>query len=520
MAGGGMIATHDAGGADDTPTEGSRTYAIVVCLFASLGGIFFGYDQGVTSAVLIMDGFLEDWCVGWHNFTYDQCTASTNSLPDKWTTFTLWYNMMYTLGCVVGAFASGWIADKLGRRMCVFTAGVFFCIGTLWVCLQPAMHHGLMYAARFIQGVGVGNSSFSLPIFGAEMAPKELRGFLSGFMQMTVTIGLFLANFINIFIKDVQEGWRYTNAVALLPPVIVMAGIFCVPESPRWTYLHKGKDQAEAVLKRLRQTEHVQRELELIGEQVAVEEQNASSWSDLLEPSVLKRVAIGFLLQVLQQATGINAIFSYGGLIFKDVTGAGDYSVLLLSGINMLSTIPAMRWVDTIGRRRLMLIGAVGMTLGHLFSAIFFTVGCDGDVDSAGCSTFSGYMIVVGSAFFVFNFAVCWGPTPWIYCAEIFPLNVRARAVSVSTIGNWGMAVAQTYVVKLFPSLNINGVFFVFSVCTVIAYVFVYFLCPETTGLVLEEIEPLFHGGARTQQQAKSVASPVYGEAKTPEQQA
>ncbi|RLN97161.1 hypothetical protein BBJ28_00019455 [Nothophytophthora sp. Chile5] len=515
MAGGAVItANYDV---DDKPMEGSRTYAIIVCLFASLGGIFFGYDQGVTSAVLIMDNFLEDWCVGWHNFTYEQCTASTSNLPDEWTTYTLWYVMAYTLGCVFGALASGFIADKFGRRMAIFSAGVFFCIGTLWLCLNPAMHHELVYIARFIQGLGVGNSSFSLPIFGAEMAPKEYRGMLSGMMQLTVTIGLFLSNVVNIAIMNVDEGWRYTNAVALLPPVIVMAGIFCVPESPRWTYLHKGKEEAESVLKRLRQAENVDHELELIGIQVAQEELSAASWTDLLEPSVLRRVMIGFMLQVFQQATGINAIFNYGGLIFKDVTGAGEYSVLLLSGINMISTIPAMRWVDTIGRRKLLLIGAIGMIIGHLFSAIIFRTSCDGNVDNAGCPTAAGYLIVVGTAFFVFSFAVCWGPTPWIYCAEIFPLHVRAKAVSISTVGNWGMGVAQTWIVKLFPILNIDGVFFMFTACVAISFVFVYYLCPETTGMILEEIEALFRKDAP---KPKEISSPGYQEVKSPLSQA
>ncbi|RLN91654.1 hypothetical protein BBJ28_00006477 [Nothophytophthora sp. Chile5] len=142
-----------------------------------------------------------------------------------------------------------------------------------------------------------------------------------------------------------------------------------------------------------------------------------------------------------------------------------------------------------------------------------FAATCDGNTDNAGCPTWSGYLIVVGSAFFVFNFAACWGPTPWIYCAEIFPLNVRAKAVSVSTLGNWLMGVAQTWVVKLYPSLNIDGVFFVFAVCVAIAFVFVWFLCPETTGLMLEDIEALFNKNAP---KADKQPSPGFEEIKTP----
>ncbi|ETN11718.1 hypothetical protein PPTG_22527 [Phytophthora nicotianae INRA-310] len=130
MAAGVVVNVHNND--DDVPTEGSRTYAIVVCVFAALGGLFFGYDQGVTSGVLIMDSFINDYCVGWHNFTYEQCTASTSDLPHEWTDFTVWYNMAYNLGCLAGAFIGGIVADKLGRRWTIFTAGLLFCIGTSW----------------------------------------------------------------------------------------------------------------------------------------------------------------------------------------------------------------------------------------------------------------------------------------------------------------------------------------------------------------------------------------------------
>ncbi|KAK1928864.1 Low-affinity glucose transporter HXT3 [Phytophthora citrophthora] len=336
------------------------------------------------------------------------------------------------------------------------------------------------------------------------MAPKELRGFLSGFMQMTVVTGLLSANIVNQIIENHDRGWRITNGVAMAAPIIVMLGIFFVPESPRWTYLHKGKDAASAVLKQLRQTRKIGRELRAIGAQIAREGQ-PGGYKELMEPSVLKRVIIAMLLQVLQQATGINPVFTYGGLIFKDVVGDGILSVLILSIVNFVSTIPAMRWVDTYGRRQLLLIGAVGMVVGHLVSAILFTIGCDGNTESAGCTKSAGYAIIVATSFFVFNFAISWGPVCWIYPAEIFPLNVRSIAVSLSTMANWLMGVVMTWVVKLFPSLNINGVFFLFAGTCVVSGVFVYYLCPETTGIMLEDIESLFDGSARHKNSPKEV---------------
>ncbi|GAB9477205.1 Major facilitator superfamily, partial [Globisporangium polare] len=516
MAGGGPILQNNHGHEDDLPTEGSRRYAIIVCIFASLGGLFFGYDQGVTGGVLVMKSFLNDYCVGWHDQTSFDCTRSSKELPTRWLDFTLWYNMCYNIGCIFGALLGGWIADKFGRRMTIFTAGFLFCIGTTWVCFNPAQKHGLLLVARVIQGFGVGNSSFSLPIFGAEMAPKELRGLLSGFMQMTIVTGLLVANIVNLIVENNPHGWRVTNGVAMAPPIIVMLGIFFVPESPRWTYQHKGKDAAEAALKRLRQTENVGRELTAIGDQIASEGEPAG-WQELLQPAILKRVLVAMFLQVLQQATGINPMFTYGGLIFKDVVGDGILSVLILSIVNFVSTIPAMRWVDTFGRRQLLLIGAVGMVLGHVLSGITFTVGCNGNTDNSGCSKAAGYVIILGTSFFVFNFAISWGPVCWIYPAEIFPMNVRAKAVSLSTMANWVTGTCMTWVVKLFPSLNINGVFFLFSGTCLVSGVFVFYNCPETKGVLLEDIEALFD---RSKKGGSSDSTPKYQGVETPQLEA
>ncbi|DAZ98400.1 TPA: hypothetical protein N0F65_000114 [Lagenidium giganteum] len=502
------------GGQDDRPTEGSKTYAIIVCVFASLGGLFFGYDQGVTGGVLVMKSFINDFCINYGDNTEDMCKEGAAKLPTNWLTFTMWYSMTYCIGCIFGAFLGGLVADKFGRRVTIFNAGLFFCVGTCWVCFTPALHHTMVLVARFIQGIGVGNSSFSLPLFGAEMAPKELRGFLSGFMQMTVVTGLLLSNIVNLIVEHTEHGWRVTNGVAMVAPVIVMLGIFFVPESPRWTYLKKGKDAAERELKRLRQTDNVHYELQAIGDAIAEEGEDAG-WKELLVPSILKRVLIAMFLQVLQQATGINPMFNFGGLIFKDVVGEGILSIFLLSAVNFFSTIPAMRWVDTYGRRQLLLIGAVGMVLGHVLSAIVFTASCHGNTENSGCPKAAGYVIVAGSAFFIFNFAISWGPVCWIYPAEIFPLNVRAKAVSLSTMANWLAGVMMMYVVKLFPYLNINGVFFLFTALCALSGAFVYFQCPETKGILLEDIEALF-GGKTIDRSSPKLEEGNYGETKTP----
>ncbi|OQR86399.1 Major Facilitator Superfamily (MFS) [Achlya hypogyna] len=476
-------------------TEGSKVYAVVVCVFASLGGIFFGYDQGVTGGVLVMESFLSDFCYGYGGNTNVTCKASSQELPTNWLNFTTLFNVLYYIGCIFGAYVGGVVADKFGRRATIFSAGVLFCVGTLMLVLTNQGGHTLALIARIIQGMGVGNSSFSLPIFGAEMAPKELRGMLSGFMQMSIVTGILLAGIINIVVEKQEKGWRTTNAVAMAFPVVVMLGIFCVPESPRWLYKAKGRDVAEKELKRLRRTENVGAELQAIGDALEEEGNDSATWAELWHPSIRPRLIIAMLLQLLQQATGINPVFVYGGQIFKDVVGDGLTSLLILQIVNFVSTIPAMYWVDKIGRRSLLLIGGVGMVIGHLVSAISFTAGCHGNTEDSGCSKGAGWTMIVFTAFFIFNFAISWGPICWIYPAEIFPMNVRAKAVSASTMTNWCMGALMIGIPKLFPYLNINGVFFLFAALCALAGTYVWFKCPETKGLLLEDIEPLFANG-------------------------
>ncbi|EQC33654.1 hypothetical protein SDRG_08758 [Saprolegnia diclina VS20] len=372
--------------------------------------------------------------------------------------------------------------------------------------LTNKMGHTLALIARIIQGMGVGNSSFSLPIFGAEMAPKELRGMLSGFMQMSIVTGILLAGIINIVVEKQEKGWRTTNAVAMAFPVIVMAGIFFVPESPRWLYKAKGREVAETELKRLRRTENVGAELQAIGDALEEEGHDSATWADLWHPSIRPRLIIAMLLQLLQQATGINPVFVYGGQIFKDVVGDGLTSLLILQIVNFVSTIPAMYWVDKIGRRKLLLLGGAGMVIGHLVSAIAFSAGCHGDTEDSGCSKGAGWTMIVFTAFFIFNFAISWGPICWIYPAEIFPMNVRAKAVSASTMTNWCMGALMIGIPKLFPYLNINGVFFLFAALCTVAGVYVYFKCPETKGVLLEDIEQLFSGSKHIAPVAKDTS--------------
>ncbi|OQR83741.1 Major Facilitator Superfamily (MFS) [Achlya hypogyna] len=487
-----------------------NTYAVGVCAFSSLGGIFFGYDNGVAGGVMVMRSFLNDFCIGYGGNSDPDCTAASARLPTNWLNFTTLYNVLYYIGCMFGAIVGGYTADKYGRRVTIFSAGVFYALGCIVLVVSGFGAHAQVFVARLIQGFGVGTASFSLPIFAAEMAPKELRGMLSGLMQMACVTGIMLAGIINTIVQHTANGWRITVGIGIIFPLIVMAGIFSVPESPRWSFKNKGREAAAVQLKKLRRSLDIDNELDAIGEVLDEEGAHQASWTDLWhDRSVRRRVVIAMGLQVLQQATGVNPVFAYGGQIFNDVVGLGIVCLLMIQIVNFVSTIPAMYWVDRFGRRLLLLVGGVGMVLGHVVSATAFTIGCDGDTVSLGCSKSAGWVMVVFTMIFIFSFAISWGPICWIYPAEIFPMNVRAKAVSISTTTNWAMGALMIGIPKLFPYLNINGVFYLFAALCLVAGTFVYFKCPETKGLLLEDIEQLFKKPSDQQQHLPTPKTPI-----------
>ncbi|CAF0910080.1 unnamed protein product [Rotaria sordida] len=309
----------------------------------------------------------------------------------------------------------------------------------------------LILFGRVVEGIGVGCSSFSCPIYASEIAPTKLRGMLSGFMQMTVVSGLFIANIVNLLLKNHKLGWRISNGLILIAPIAIMIGIFFCPETPRWLFKNKGRESAEKSLKRIRGTKDVTGELDAIADAME-DEGNQVSIKELFTTKVmLKRLGIGMGMHILQQATGINPIFTFGGIIYESVLGQGIVALLVLSGANLLSTIPALFLFDRLGRRNLLIYGGLAMVVGHLVAATVFVTGCS-QVDKiingtnvteevVNCETSSGILMLVFTAIFVGCFAISWGPIAWIYAAEIFPLNVRASAVSLTTGSNWFMVV-------------------------------------------------------------------------------
>ncbi|CAF2594967.1 unnamed protein product [Rotaria sp. Silwood2] len=401
---------------------GKPYFAIILAAFSSLGGWFFGYDQGVTGGIVVMSSFKNDFCVGLYG-DKSVCDLPVGALPPDYRRFLLLYTLLYNVGCFVGAaFISSFVAEKFGRRSILFTASVLFLIGTSMVIFLPGGSKRLMILiliGRIVEGTGVGCSSFACPLYASEIAPASLRGMLSAFMQMTIVSGLFLANVVNFLLQNHKWGWRLSNGIILVAPITTMIGIFLCPETPRWLFKKKGRDLAEKSLKCIRKTDDVTAELDAIDDAIKEEGNQGSSKELFSTKKMRQRLGIGMCMHILNQGTGINPIFTFGGIIFESVLGKGIISLLILSGVNMLSTIPALFLIDRLGRRKLLIFFGSGMTVGHFVSATVFATGCNvvktiignttASEEIVSCKASSGILILVFTTTFVAFYALSWG---------------------------------------------------------------------------------------------------------------
>ncbi|CAF1182655.1 unnamed protein product [Rotaria sp. Silwood1] len=481
------------------------SFAVLLAAFSSLAGWFFGYDQGVTGGIVVMSSFKNDFCIGVYA-NASVCDLPVAALPADYRRFIVLFTLLYNFGCFIGAiFISSFVAEKYGRRAIIFTSAVLFLIGTSIVIFPSGGSKKIMtliLIGRIVEGAGVGCSSFSCPLYASEIAPTNLRGMLSGFMQMTIVAGLFAANVVNFLIQDHKWGWRLSNGIILIAPITIMIGIFFCPETPRWLFKNKSRESAERSLQRIRRTDNVTAELDAIADAIHKEGNQRSTKELFTTKKMLQRLGIGMGIHILAQTSGINVVFTFGGIIYESVLGKGIISLLVLSGALVLSTFPALFLFDRLGRRKLLILGAFGMVVGHFVAATVFATGCGviktitNDTtmnhEIVNCERSSGILMLVSTTIFVCFFAISWGPVAWIYAAEIFPLNVRARAVSITTGSSWFSCVIISYALELINPLGIHGVFYLFGSFCLLAAIFVYLFCPETKGVLLEDIEEEF----------------------------
>ncbi|KAH7099832.1 general substrate transporter [Auriculariales sp. MPI-PUGE-AT-0066] len=464
-----------------------RVFALAV--FASLGGLLYGYNQGVFSSVL-----------GMHSFNVRMAEVVNDSgLKGK---VIRWFVAVLELGAWVGVLASGPLADIISRKRTIVLAVIVFIIGA--IIQTCAMAPDSIFAGRFIVGLGVGSLSFVVPLYNAELSPPEVRGSLVALQQLSITAGIMISFWIDYgtnFIGGTGEGqkevaWRLPLALQIVPALILGIGTFFLPYSPRWLVNQGRDDEALAVLAKARRlpdtNDLVQIEfLEIRAEYLFEKETSEAKWPQY-QAVLFRRVATGAITMFFQQWTGINAILYYAPSIFKALGLEGNALSLLATGVvgivMFLATIPATLWIDKIGRKPILISGAFAMGACHFIVAALI-----GQFrDSWETHRAAGWVACVFVWLFAIAFGYSWGPAAWILISEIFPLSVRGKGMSVAASSNWMNNFIVGQVTPSMLDAMPYGTFIFFGMFSTLGGVFIWFLCPETKGLSLEEMDAAF----------------------------
>jgi sugar porter (SP) family MFS transporter len=457
-------------------TGRQRRFVRVAAAITATGGLLFGYDTGVISGALL--------------FITKDFAPLSSFLQGVIVSVLL-------VGAVTGAIAGGPLSDRLGRRPVVLLAAIIFAVGAIAAALAPNVL--ILIFARFILGLGVGLASLIVPLYIAEIAPPDTRGALVSLNQLMITIGILLSYIVGVAFTPI-EGWRYMFAVAVIPALILGIGMFTLPESPRWLVKNGKLDKARSVLLLSRVEADVETEMQQMEEIERIERQQAQvSYKELLAPWIRPALIVGVGLAIFQQITGINTVIYYAPTILEKVGfsagGAIAATALGVGAVNVGFTILAVYIVDRVGRRPLLLIGLIGMIVSLGLLGVVFSLGAT--------SGAAGLLATICLALYIASFAISLGPIFWLMISEIYPLNMRGSAMSIAALCNWG---SNFIVALIFPVLLATfggaGSFWLFAVLGIVAWIFVYFMVPETKGRTLEEIEADLRGTGVTASRA------------------
>ncbi|MEF8845396.1 MAG: sugar porter family MFS transporter [Bacteroidales bacterium] len=430
---------------------------------AALGGFLFGFDTAVISGA--EKSIQEFWNLSgfWHGFTV----------------------AIALVGTVIGALTAGKPADRFGRRNALLAVGALYLISALGSALSNLWIPFMIY--RFIGGLGVGASSVIGPMYIAEIAPPERRGKLVAMFQFNVVTGILVAYISNYIISLLAQtdAWRWMFGVEAIPAILFFGFLFGVPATPRWLILKGKSDKARDILK-LFDISNIEKQVKIIEDSIYAERHVQSP--RLFTKQLRVPVMLAILVAFFNQFSGINAIMYYAPRIFE-VAGVARESALLQSvsiGLtNMIFTLIAINIIDRVGRKKLLLIGAAGLTVTLLMVTLDFLLAAE-----------PGSVVLIGLIGFIAFFALSQGTVIWVYISEIFPNRVRAKGQTLGSFTHWAGAAIVSWIFPMFAEIgnttSTGYAFLLFTVIMVIQFIVVYKFFPETKGKSLEQIQDDF----------------------------
>ncbi|KAH8173804.1 sugar transporter domain-containing protein [Sarocladium implicatum] len=474
---------------------GSSAPAIMVGLFVASGGLLFGYDTGAINGILAMPVFKEQ-------FGTNQCDGGQSNMDDMdiCPEDSSIIVAVLSAGTVLGALLAAPIGDSIGRRQSLLVSVAVFCVGAIFqVCAQAIP---MLLVGRSLAGVGVGAISVLVPLYQSEMAPKWIRGTLVCAYQLSITLGLLAASIVNYLTSNMDNAaaYRIPLGLQLVPAIILTAGLLILPETPRFLVKHGRHEAAGLSLSRLRRLDITHPALiDELQEIVANHQYELTLGEDTYknifvgQPHLGRRTFTGCGLQMLQQLTGINFIMYYGTTFFGGVGVSTPYTKsLIINIINCVSTIPGLFIIESWGRRKLLMVGASGMAACQLVMASFAAAAGD------EMKKVSVTILIVFCSINIFFFAASWGPVAWVVTSEIYPLKVRAKAMSISTASNWllnfAIAYSTPFMVGSGPGSAAFGskIFFIWGSFCLLGVLFVWCMIYETSKISLEQIDEMY----------------------------
>lgn len=447
----------------------------------------FGYDVGVSGGVTSMPDFLEKFFPVVYNKTKEPGINGNYCKYDN-QGLQLFTSSLYLAGLTATFFAS-YTTRRLGRRLTMLIAGMFFIVGV--VLNAAAQDLAMLIFGRILLGCGVGFANQAVPLFLSEIAPTRIRGGLNILFQLNVTIGILFAELVNYGTAKISGGWgwRLSLGLAGIPALLLTIGALLVVDTPNSLIERGHLEKGKAVLRKIRGTDKIEPEFKELVEASRLAKQVKHPFRNLLQRRNRPQLVIAVALQIFQQFTGINAIMFYAPVLF-DTLGFGSdaalYSSVITGAVNVLSTIISIYLVDKVGRRALLLEAGVQMFISQMAIAIILGLKVKDHSDDLG----KGFAILVVFLVctYVSSFAWSYGPLGWLIPSETFPLETRSAGQSVTVCVNllFTFVIAQAFLSMLCHFKF--GIFLFFSGWVLIMSFFTMFLLPETKNIPIEEM--------------------------------
>ncbi len=442
-----------------------KSTLILSSIVAALGGFLFGFDTAVIS-------------------------GTTDSLREVFnlSSLALGFTVASALiGTIIGAMFIGPFTDKYGRRYILFILAVFYFVSALGSGLAWNWYSFIIF--RFIGGLAVGGASVVSPMYIAEISPAQYRGRLVAVAQLNIVFGIMIAYLTNFIIAGFDLGaieWRWMIIIEVVPAALFFLFLFSTPRSPRWLIANNIVDEARIVLEKYgTDSGDIEKEIRDIQNSLSTDKERKR------EPLFIKKyrkpILLAIAIAAFNQLSGINAILYYAPHIFT-MAGFGKGSALLSSmgvgGVMFIFTIAAMAVMDSMGRKKIMIIGSIGyiVSLGSIAWA-FLTNNPDNFSEQGST------VVLVGLLVFVAAHGFGQGSVIWVYLSEIFPNKVRGRGQSLGTSVHWILAATTSWTFPLFAEMSGGYTFVVFTLFMVLQLVWVLTVMPETKGISLEEME-------------------------------